>query len=119
MNSLGQTKRGDAGDLRQSFGAFGCGVVAEPLRKRGDDRRTILAAHGENEGKAKARIVGCIQLLQPLQFLRCAGIESGAVLLVRRLCRQLGANRGAAGQLRVRANQRQLLHGRCRVHDCA
>ena len=104
----------DAMDLAQAFGALGIGLGLQAAREGGDDlgaaqAGATRAAHGQDEGPAKPRVVLGVELLQAGEFVRGAVREPGLALLVRGLGGELTRHRSFAGQLRVGADQVELL----------
>ncbi len=118
---VGQADFGDAVDIAQALGALGIGVVVQASLKRGQDvgfgqARAPWAAYGQDEGVAKALLVGGIECLQPLELIGRAARQPGAGLLVGGGGRQAVVDHGLSRQLRVGPDQGQLLGGRRRVH---
>eukprot|EP01032_Pedospumella_encystans_P010415 gene10415-12174_t len=89
------------------------GVVLHAALQRGDDlglaeTSAARAAHGQDEGKAEARVVLCVELLNLVELGRRAVREAGLALLVAALGREVFVDHGLAGQLGVGTQQRQL-----------
>ncbi len=104
---------GDAVDLAQAFGELALGRAGQPALEAGDDLGAAQAAaawpaHGENERPAKARLVLGVEALDLLELGRRAGGEPGLALLLARCAGQRARDHRLAGQLGVRAQQREL-----------
>ena len=111
--SFGKAKPGDAAYLRERFPPFGGSSVLHARGERGDDRSAIMAAHGQNEREAELVRVRLVEFAQARKLIGRARIEAGAALLAGRFGRQRGSDASTAGELRVRAGQRQLLVAAC------
>jgi len=108
-HGIGQAKAADQTDLLQCRVALDLGTVRHaPLEGRNDGVRR-MAAHCQNERKAEARAVLGIQLVQARELLWRAVAETCTALLASRLRGQLVANGCLARQVRMRADQCQLL----------
>ena len=114
---VGQSNLGDAVDIAQRLGALHVRMVAHAPREGVDDlalaqARAARPAHGQDEGKAEARVVVGVQLLDARELLGRAVGEAGLALLVGRFGRERLRDHGLARQLGVGADQRELLLGR-------
>ncbi len=103
----------DAMDVAQAFGELEIGMMREASLERRDDLRPAHAqsartAHGKDERKAEFLVVGGVQALDVGEFLRRAGGQARTALLRRRLRGQRPGNHRPAGQLGMRAQQREL-----------
>src|SRR6202165_4220933 len=108
-----QAQPRDARDLLQRFLELGGAIALEALGEAGDDRCPVETLDRDDERKSEPGVIGAIELLQPRELLGRALGEAGAGLLGVRIGRQLAADRRLAGQLRMRADEREL-----RVFGC-
>jgi hypothetical protein len=116
-----QPDLGDAVDVAQRLGALDVGVVVQAAREGVDDLRLVepraaRPAHGQDEGKAKARVVVPVELLQPRELLGRAVREACRALLLRGFGREALRHHGLARQFGVGADQRQLRLGAGLAH---
>ena len=117
---LVQADLGDPMDVAQRFGVLEAGRMAEPSLERFEDLglaepASARAAQRKNERKAEPRLVVGVQRADPRELPRRARGE--ALLLARRLARQRRVLHRAAGELRVRADQRELRVGAGLAND--
>ena len=104
---------GNAVDVAQALGALEVGVLVQAARQGGNDLSAAQAqatrpAHRQDEGEAKARVVGGVELLDAGKFFGCAIGQARFALFVGGLGRQGLANHGLARQLGVGADQGEL-----------
>ena len=115
VHQIGEAEAGDAADLEQRDVTFLALLVRDASLERGDDAVGRLPLHGEDEGKAEAGAIGCIQGLQALVLPGRARGQAGAALFTGRCLGQIAADGGAAGKFRVGTDQGEL-HGLAGLH---
>ncbi len=110
-----QAQADDLADLGERGLDLGLAVVAEPARHRGEDAGLVGPAHADDEGEAEALAIGGVQRVESLVLRRRQPVEPGRGLLGRRGLGQRAVDRRLAGELRMGADQHQLLLRRERL----
>eukprot|EP00966_Prymnesium_polylepis_P031666 736722-Prymnesium_polylepis.1 len=95
--------------LRDPLGELLPRRVGQPRRERVQDRPLRRVAHGEDEREAKLGRVLVVYLSEARELLRRQAAQARALLLRGRLGREVAGERRLAREVRVRAEQRDLL----------
>ena len=100
----GEPDRSDPVDLTQRFVEFRGWVVPQSRLEAGEDVAAATARYGKDERESEFPGVFGVELLETAELLRGATVKAGPGLLASRFHRQVASDRGAAGQVGVRAD---------------
>ena len=95
-------------NLLQRLAEFRVPVVAGAAFENLKDLGPMVSSDGHDEGKSEPFLVGRVERLEPLEFVRRACGQPGALLLGRRGRGQRVGNRELAGEVGMAAKKRQL-----------